>query len=63
MNLGNEMVQKPPYNNALFTEAAEDFFPYFNGVCLYSHPLVQGTIQIDASLQGLGGRWGILCIN
>ena len=34
------------------------FLPLFNGVCLYSHPLVQGTVQIDASLQGLGGRWG-----
>ena len=33
------------------------FLPHFNGVCLYSHQLVQGTIQIDASLQGLGGRW------
>ena len=36
------------------------FLPHFNGVCLYDHQLLQGTVQIDASLQGLGGRWGNL---
>ena len=34
------------------------FLPHFNGVCLYGHPSLPGTIQIDASSQGLGGRWG-----
>ena len=37
----------------------QKFLPHFYGVCLYNHQPVQGTIQIDASLQGLGGRWGI----
>ena len=32
--------------------------PHFNGVCLYNHTPVTGVIQIDACLQGLGGRWG-----
>ena len=36
----------------------QTFLPHFNGICLYNHQLVQGTVQVDASLQGLGGRWG-----
>ena len=36
----------------------QTFLPHFNGVCVYNHPLLQGTVQVDASLQGLGGRWG-----
>ena len=36
----------------------QKFLPHFNGVCLYNHPFLQGTVQVDASLQGLGGRWG-----
>ena len=36
----------------------QKFFPHFNGVCLYNYQAAHGIIQIDASLQGLGGRWG-----
>ena len=36
----------------------QKFLPHFNGICLYNHQLLQGTVQVDASLQGLGGRWG-----
>ena len=36
----------------------QTFLPHFNGICIYSHPSLQGTTQTDASLQGLGGRWG-----
>ena len=35
----------------------KNFLPHFNGVCLYNHQLLQGIVQVDASLQGLGGRW------
>ena len=38
----------------------QTFLPHFNGVCLYHHPPLKNIIQIDASLQGLGGRWGDL---
>ena len=33
------------------------FLPLFNGVCLYSHRRIQGAIQVDACLQGMGGHW------
>ena len=36
----------------------QEFLPHFNGVCLYSHKCIEGVVQVDASLQGLGGRWG-----
>ena len=36
----------------------QKFLPHFNGVCLYDHQAANGIIQIDASLHGLGGRWG-----
>ena len=32
----------------------QKFLPHFNGVCLYNHQLLQGTVQVDASIQGLG---------
>ena len=36
----------------------QEFLPHFNGVCLYSHKSIEGVVQVDAFLQGLGGRWG-----
>ena len=26
----------------------QNFFPHFNGVCLYNHQILQGTVQVDA---------------
>ena len=36
----------------------QEFLPHFNGVYLYSHKCIEGVVQVDASLQSLGGRWG-----
>ena len=53
----NEQVHLNPefYKDLLWFQ---NFLPHFNGVCLYNHQLLQGVVQVDASLQGLGGRWG-----
>ena len=35
----------------------QELLPRLNGVCLYSHRRIQGVVQVDASLQDLGGCW------
>ena len=49
---------------ALTLEAERDinwfvtFIPKFNGVMFFDHRPVNVSIELDASLQGLGARWG-----
>ena len=33
------------------------FLPLYNGVSLYDHRLIDFTLELDACLTGLGGRW------
>ena len=34
------------------------FLPHYNGVTFVDHRPVNYSIELDASLQGLGARWG-----
>ena len=34
------------------------FLPRFNGITIFDHRPISAKIELDASLQGLGARWG-----
>ena len=57
--LGTLLNAADPQNIELDQEFGRDltwfqeFFPHFNGVCLYRQKHIEGTVQVDASLQGL----------
>ena len=36
----------------------QEFVPHFNGKAFFDHPRIDHEIELDASLQGLGARWG-----
>ena len=36
----------------------QEFVPHFNGRAFFDHPRIDYEIGLDASLQGLGARWG-----
>ena len=36
----------------------QEFVPHFNGKAFFDHPKIDHEIELDASLQGLGARWG-----
>ena len=35
----------------------DQFLPHYNGVSMYAHKMARSTIELDACLTGLGGRW------
>ena len=37
----------------------QSFVPQFDGKAFFDHPKIDHEIELDASLQGLGARWGL----
>ena len=64
--LGTLRAIKDKYITSLDSDFCKDlnwfrtFLSTFNGTTFYEHKPVGNLLEVDASLQGLGGRWGNL---